>query len=684
MNSFFRGGNMKKGFIKLVACALAGMFLLGGCDVLPKGSDGPYEVPLTITADFTKKEGKGGNWVTYGDSKIQLKDGKALVTDRKASNDGIAIPCPDYRGNTINASATVSSANDSVTISMRYDIYGNVSYVNIAGGATTESGETTISGNVDIPANAQNALIYIEASDVRDITVSAFSVSVVGDFNDLSGTPVEELADPTKTASLSAAYADYFKFGVATPTTVYTNSNDSFKKLVLAQFNSVTPENELKPENVLDAATTKADPEKYNECPAVHFDAAKPILDFCKENGIQMRGHTLIWYSQTPSWLFYENYDVNGQLASRDLMLKRMENYIDAVMNWCEENYPGVIYAWDVVNEAAADDGGMRDCYWKQTIGDDYVEKAFEFARKHGPSGVQLFYNDYNEYQTSKQEDILKMLKPIAEAGNIDGMGMQSHISSGLNVDNYIAAAKRYADELGVVIHITELDVTAPKSLNSMYDQGVYMKKLFEAIIQADKDGVPIECVTVWGLTDDMSWKSATKPLLFYGNLSPKPAYEGVMCAVNGGDVAKPADYVEPVTDTTPFVEDYEDQKFIGGPRYSSVQKIVEGGYESKYCLENTEGYAEYDGYSIDVTQYAGHVIHISFAIKSKAPSCKCTADIDGVWPNIAEVQTGTDEWVLGEGDFEIEEGTASLTIYFESTDMSPFYLDNVEIKTMN
>ena len=673
---------MKKGLVKLIAGALAGMFLLSGCDALPKGSDGPREVPQTITADFTKKENKG-NWVTYGDCKVTLKDGTAVVTERKSSNSGVAVPCPDYRGNTIKTTAQATTENDSLTLSMRYEIFGNVTYVNIAGGQPDASGAVSITGTVEIPANAENALIYLEANDVRDYTVSSFTVSIEGEFNNLTGVPVESLQDPTQTASLAAAYADYFKFGVASPATVMTNTNDGFRKLITTQFNSVTPENELKPDSVLDAATTLADPAKYNECPAIHFDAAKPILDFCKENGIQMRGHTLVWYSQTPSWLFYENYDVNGNLASRELMLKRMENYIDQVMNWCEENYPGVIYAWDVVNEAAADDGGMRDCYWKQTIGDDYVAKAFEFARKHGPAGVQLFYNDYNEYQTSKQDDILAFLKPIAEAGNLDGMGMQSHISSGLNVDNYVEAAKRYADELGVVIHITELDVTAPKSVNPMYDQGVYMKKFFTAIIEADKAGVPIECVTVWGLTDDMSWKSATKPLLFYGNLSPKPAYEGVMCAINGGEVAKPADYVEPVSDTTPFTEDYEVQSFIGGPRYSSVQKVVEGGHDSGFCLQNTEGYAEYDGYSIDVSQYAGHVIHVSFWIKSKADVCKCTADIDGTWPNIAEVQTGSDEWVFGEGDFEIEEG-ATLTIYFESSDMSPFFLDDLEIKAMN
>ena len=87
---------MKKGLVKLIAGALAGMLLLSGCDALPKGTDGPREVPQTITADFTKKEDKG-NWVTYGDCKVTLKDGTAVVTERASSNSGVAVPCPDYR-----------------------------------------------------------------------------------------------------------------------------------------------------------------------------------------------------------------------------------------------------------------------------------------------------------------------------------------------------------------------------------------------------------------------------------------------------------------------------------------------------------------------------------------------------------------------------------------------------------
>ena len=241
------------------------MLLLGGCDALPKGTDGPREVPLSIKADFTKDEKKSGNWETYGDCKVTLKDGTAVVTERSASNTGVAVPCPDYRGNKIKTSASATTTNDSMTLSMRYEIFGNVTYVNIAGGAPNESGVVDITGKVEIPANAENALIYLEANDVRDYTVSSFEVSIEGAFNDLTSVPVESLQDPTKTASLAAAYADYFKFGVASPATVMTNTNDGFRSLIKTQFNSVTPENELKPENVLDAATTLADPAKYNE-----------------------------------------------------------------------------------------------------------------------------------------------------------------------------------------------------------------------------------------------------------------------------------------------------------------------------------------------------------------------------------------------------------------------------------
>ena len=637
------------------------------------------EDPLKIEVkDFANSE----KWRINGDCKATPDaDGKLTISERATSNAGIEIPCEAYRGNKVHTKAVVNSANPLITLSLRYNIFGNTSYVNITSIKPTEGVYLVAEGDIEIPENATDIVIYIEANDVKDMILTNMSVSIVGDYNDLTNTPVAALKDPSSYDSLKEIYKDLFMMGAAVPATVITNSNDEFKKLVIREFDSVTCENDLKPENVLDAAANLADPAKYNENPAIHFDAAKPTLDFCKENGIKMRGHTLVWHSQTPTWFFYKNYDVNGELADRELMLKRMENYIDSVTNWCEENYPGVIYAWDVVNEAAGDNGGLRDSYWKQTIGEDFVEQAFKFARKHAPKGVELFYNDYNEYQPSKQQVIIDILKPIAKAGNIDGMGMQSHISAGLMAETYVNSMNTYAKELKVKIHVTEMDVSAPNSPNAMYDQGTYMKSLFEALIAAKKAGTPIECVTFWGLTDEMSWKSADKPLLFYGDISPKPAFEGVVCAAKGGEVTKPADYVEVKKDFTPIKEDYEDQKYIGRPRATSTQKIVGDAFDGDYCLENSGGTAEWDGYSIDISRFIGQKIKFSFAVKTDAPMVCLTGDIEGTWPHLIEVDTSKGGWIEASGEWTVPDGMTTLSLYFETTDMSSFCLDNVVIE---
>ncbi|MBO4461001.1 MAG: endo-1,4-beta-xylanase [Clostridiales bacterium] len=688
---------MKSKFTTILVSVLAVAMMLSACNTATPAETTPSETetsttaseeteasatekedPLLIKEDFKSEDQK---WRVNGDCKIEVKDNRAFITERKTNNSGIELPIDAFRGNKVHAEAAVKSGNDSITLSLRYNIFGNTSYVNIAFLKPDEDIIMGVGGDITIPENATDIVIYVEANDVKDIIVSSMSAKVVGEYNDLTNTPVAELKDPSSYESLAEVYKDYFKMGVAVPATVMTNTNDQFRKLVTTEFNSVTCENELKPENVLDTATTLADPAKYNECPAIHFDAAKPTLDFCKENGLQMRGHTLIWHSQTPSWFFYKDYNVNGELADRDLMLKRMENYIDSVTNWCEENYPGVIYAWDVVNEAAGDNGGVRDSYWTKTIGEDFVEQAFKFARKHAPKGVELFYNDYNEYQPAKQQVIIDMLKPIAKAGNIDGMGMQSHISAGLMGETYVNAMNKYAEELNVKIHVTELDVSAPNSQNAMYDQGTYMKSLFEAIIAAKKAGTPIECVTFWGLTDEMSWKSSDRPLLFYGDISPKPAFEGVLCAAKGGEVTKPDDYVEVKSDFTPIKEDYEDQKYIGKPRASSTQKIVGGAFDGDYCLENSGGTAEWDGYSIDISRFIGQKIKFSFAVKTEAPMVCLTGDIDGTWPHLIEVDTSSGEWIEASGEWTVPSGMTTLAVYFETTDMSSFCLDNVVIE---
>ena len=152
-----------------------------------------------------------------------------------------------------------------------------------------------------------------------------------------------------------------------------TVSDNQYKELICHEFNSVTNENNLKPENIISKSATLADLEGNREHIQLDFTRVIPELDFAVRNHLKVRGHTLIWHSQTPDWIFYKDYDPSGEPADRELMLKRMENYIHDVFSFISTNYPDLFYAFDIANECIDDNGGMRDSLWRKTIGDDYL-----------------------------------------------------------------------------------------------------------------------------------------------------------------------------------------------------------------------------------------------------------------------------------------------------------------------
>lgn len=368
--------------------------------------------------------------------------------------------------------------------------------------------------------------------DLMDIYVDDIRAAL-RPFSDISSYP-----------SLKELYKDQFLFGVAVSDEVIRTS--VYRNLIDQQFNSITMENEMKPAYILDEAASKADLAAHQERAALNFRSYESGMEYARWHKIAMRGHTLIWHSQTPDWFFYENYDTSGKLAGRELMLRRMEHYIRDVIAWTETNYPGVIYAWDVVNEAAADPWGenagnllrQEGSLWYQTIGDDFVQKAFAYARKYANEyapdhKIKLFYNDYNEYFSVKRDRIVELLKPVKDAGNIDGVGMQSHFDTNLPLegpDGYMTAVRTFRDQLGLELHVTELDIGIAKG-HTEEGQGVYYQEFMEALLKEKKDGANITSVTLWGLSDELSWRPDGKCLLFQGNLSRKPAFMGVVNA---------------------------------------------------------------------------------------------------------------------------------------------------------
>lgn len=338
--------------------------------------------------------------------------------------------------------------------------------------------------------------------------------------------------------SLYEAYTDYFSIGVAL--TASEVINEIKAEVVLDHFNSMTCGNEMKPDSLLDregCVTVGTE-----ECPVLNFKSCDAMLQFCMDNGIKMRGHTLVWHSQTPDWFFMEGYSnkKDAVMVSKEVMLARMENYIRQVMEYVNTNYPGVVYAWDVVNEAIlpgdGDENGMRvqDSMWYKCVGPEFVEKAFEYARKYAEPDQKLFYNDFNTYEVAKRQAIIKLVEKVQAQGNIDGIGMQSHIGmSSPTLDDFETTIRKFA-ETGLEIQITELDINLDSnSEEDLMKEGTRYKRVFFMLKNlVDTGAANITNVTIWGLTDERSWlnKDGLRyPLLFSQFLETKPAFWGIL-----------------------------------------------------------------------------------------------------------------------------------------------------------
>lgn len=336
-----------------------------------------------------------------------------------------------------------------------------------------------------------------------------------------------------KPTTLEEAYKDYFYIGAAVSTRQYLEQDERAKPLLETQFNSISPENDLKWERI------HPQPNTYD------FENADKYVEFGEKNDMFIIGHTLVWHSQTPRWVFE---DENGDLLSREALLERMKEHIYTVAG----RYKGRIDGWDVVNEALNEDGTMRNSLWYQIIGEDFVAKAFQFAREAAPD-AELYYNDYSLDNPAKADGAVRLVKSIQDQGiEVTGIGMQGHYSLDYPTSEQLETSIVKFKKLGIVA-ITELDMDVLPSafgyrgadvsrreelraeLNP-YTEGLpdsitiaqteQFKKFFEVFIKhSDK----INRVTLWGVTDGDSWKNGwpmpgrtNYPLLFDRDGKPK------------------------------------------------------------------------------------------------------------------------------------------------------------------
>ena len=365
--------------------------------------------------------------------------------------------------------------------------------------------------------------------------------------------------------------------------------DNTLMDLVEKHFNAVTFGNELKPDALFNYQL-----EKSVKTKTVQFDGqdlevpmvnnAGDSLDFSRadamvdkilewnaahpERKIRIRGHVLVWHSQTPEWFFHENYDISKPYVDKETMNRRLEWYISSVFDHyfgeaANKKYDGLFYGWDVVNEAVIGNTyrtdkvnpaesldeirhGNNSSWWHVYESNEFIINAFKYANKYAPENVELYYNDFGETDNIKSEGIIKLISDVksAEGTRLDAFGMQAHYS----VDSFSAAqfktvAKKYAKAAGKV-QLTELDFQSSAayksgaSKESEYTKMAYChKQLFDAAKDLKKNGTNVAGITVWGVIEPNSWLheqsnvgggadgSKQCPLLFDGKYKAKPAY---------------------------------------------------------------------------------------------------------------------------------------------------------------
>ncbi len=472
-------------------------------------SDNVLDYTSDFSADFD-------GWFprSMGSAEAEIRDGALYISGRSASWNSLGryfdlVPGAQYEISCEVMQNSVDAAQ--LMISVAHSKNGTESYENLVRGIT-KNGEWTKLSCTYTFGEFDQYILYVETVgfDTLDYYIKDFHVKGQGVSYDES------------LPSLYQSYAGYFDFGCAV--TQLEALNTRRMDFYASQFCIMTCGNELKPDYVIDVNQSRELSKTDESAVAVHFDSAKPMLDYCFKHGVKVHGHTLVWHAQTPEAFFHEGYDAAKPYVSREVMLARLDNYIRLVMEYTSENYPGLIVSWDVVNEAVNDNNGaLRASNWTKVVGGDFVERAFEIARKYAPEGVKLFYNDYSTPYEPKLSGILRLLDRLIAEGNIDGYGFQGHYELGTPSVQQVRKALGEVAGRGLLIRISELDIKVSAASEEEFKKQAerYEALMREFLSFSDS----IIAVHTWGVTDDMSWLASNYPLLFDRKFEPKPAF---------------------------------------------------------------------------------------------------------------------------------------------------------------
>ncbi len=371
----------------------------------------------------------------------------------------------------------------------------------------------------------------------------------------------------TEAPALKEAAAPWFDyFGIAVLASELSQSG--IRAGLARHADSITLGNEFKPDAILGANPpaqtvlyTGPDGVTYPVPGALNFSTVDQAFSHCRDSGLTMRGHVLVWHSQTPEWFFRQDFNTSLPRVGVAEMNARMRWYIESVLthvqDWENENNAGerIITSWDVVNEAASDQAtstnwlrGADSSSWFAIYGNaDFIVNAFVYANEFASSDVLLAYNDYNTYIPAKTAAILKIIDAIQAdpEARIDVLGMQSHVLIGYpGVSSYRTAVEAFFEK-GLDVQVTELDIhtTSNDAVVQAELASVYAD-YFTLFLEKRKTGsLPgITGITLWGITDANTWLTdlhdeTSYPLLFDGLYYTKPAFDTVIEILTSGGI---------------------------------------------------------------------------------------------------------------------------------------------------
>jgi endo-1,4-beta-xylanase len=298
-------------------------------------------------------------------------------------------------------------------------------------------------------------------------------------------------------------------------------SDPTYRAAIIANCQLIVPESELK---WLELRPTRGE---------YRFEKADAIMDFARQNAIEVRGHTLAWYGAMPDW--------TEEIATHAEAERELADHIETVVS----RYRGVIPSWDVINEPLAEwpenESSFRPSIWARRLGPDYLSIALRRAAVTDPD-ARLVLNEYDvEFKgprfAARRKALVQLLRSLRDRNvPLHAVGLQAHLFADRIIDrDGLQAMLAEIKALGLDVLITELDVIDYELPGKITERDTMVANVAGRFLESVCEVVRPKAILTWGLSDRYTWVPIyfkrpdgmpNRPLPLDANLNRKPLFD--------------------------------------------------------------------------------------------------------------------------------------------------------------